>query len=658
MKKKITPKRLDTHQKTVASNNSFGGGVTKTKAYESIEDNVRVRSESNYSDFFGLRLSLESPKTHYDLFTQCYAAYYGSSVLRSVVDSMVELVIDGLDIYHSDQGINNFYRVWMDKVGLKERCQQFATHLFRECNVVLQRYYVDLQPQDIAQMKRDDKSIAENLNQPPKKKSKRIPIKYRFYQPRNIEIVGDVAGAFSEKKIYGLRLNREYLLKLNNAKTTLEKQVLDDIPEVIKKSLKENISERFIYYPLPEKDIYVSWYKKEDLEPWGIPLIKPVLPDIVYNQRLNAAKSFALDAYAHPLRIWKLGDHKEGILPSPAVANKLAGLLDNNTSAGPFDLIWDTLLEYSEYYPPIEKLSQLTDDNTNIYLVFGFPEELIGGPTKSMTGNNPAMRTKSLVTKLAIVRDRLLEWLNFEINIIHNNMGFSDKPLVKFRIPNFTDDNVHVKVLMDLADRNILSEDKVIEYLGENPFLERLRIQKQEEKRDKDELPPKASPYHNPDLKYQQEHELKVQKMNSKDNSSNMSIQDSYNQRPGRPSGSKDKEPRKRKASEIILAKNIYQEIEEKITSIIIEHYEVSNVKKLTQDQKDQLENLIDHTFANASLNDSNDPEKIIASINYDKYNKFNNIFRELLSDLKTDKVSKEDKDTLKIEAFLLSQGV
>jgi hypothetical protein len=368
----------------------------------------------------------------------------------------------------------------------------------------------------------------------------------------------------------------------------------------------------------------------------------------------------ALDAFHNVLRIWKLGDHKEGILPSPAVANKLSNLLDNNSSGGPLDLIWDSMLAYEDHYPPIDKLTSLAEDNNNIYIAFGFPEELLGGITKSMTGNNPAIRTKSLLTKLSIVRDRILEWLNFEINIIHNNMGFAKKPLVHFSIPNFTDDNVFIKVLMDLADRNIISEDKVIEFIGENPYLERLRINTQEDMRDKDQLPQKASPYHNPDLKYQQEHELKVQKMSSNEgmNSNNLSIKDSYNQRPGRPAGSKDKEPRKRKASEIIAAKNLYNQIENDLTERVVQYYKVNNVKKLTQEQKNQLEDLVDHSFATASLSEEYDIEKIISNINYNNYNNYNAKYRELLSDLKTDKITKEDKDTLKIEAYLECQSV
>jgi hypothetical protein len=213
---------------------------------------------------------------------------------------------------------------------------------------------------------------------------------------------------------------------------------------------------------------------------------------------------------------------------------------------------------------------------------------------------------------------------------------------------------------MDLADRNIISEDKVIEFIGENPYLERLRINTQEDMRDKDQLPQKASPYHNPDLKYQQEHELKVQKMSSNEgmNSNNLSIKDSYNQRPGRPAGSKDKEPRKRKASEIIAAKNLYNQIENDLTERVVQYYKVNNVKKLTQEQKNQLEDLVDHSFATASLSEEYDIEKIISNINYNNYNNYNAKYRELLSDLKTDKITKEDKDTLKIEAYLECQSV
>lgn len=47
------------------------------------------------------------------------------------------------------------------------------------------------------------------------------------------------------------------------------------------------------------------------------------------------------------IRLWKLGDHKEGIMPTKKAIDKLAKILEkvHKDGKGDVDIIWDSLIE-------------------------------------------------------------------------------------------------------------------------------------------------------------------------------------------------------------------------------------------------------------------------------------------------------------------------
>lgn len=55
------------------------------------------------------------------------------------------------------------------------------------------------------------------------------------------------------------------------------------------------------------------------------------------------------------IRLWKVGDHKEGILPNEVIVDKLAKYLAKDKKGEVVDIVWDTMISIT-----------IIDDNGNI----------------------------------------------------------------------------------------------------------------------------------------------------------------------------------------------------------------------------------------------------------------------------------------------------
>jgi hypothetical protein len=116
--------------------------------------------------------------------------------------------------------------------------------------------------------------------------------------------------------------------------------------------------------------------------------------------------------------LWKLGDHEQQILPDSAAIQKLIDILAANPGGGAMDLVWDSMIEMTPYYPPIKDIlgSEKYDQvNRDILIGLGVPEVLIGG--KGGNFSNSWIQLKTLVEKLNYVRTKLKAWIEGEVRL-------------------------------------------------------------------------------------------------------------------------------------------------------------------------------------------------------------------------------------------------
>ena len=76
-------------------------------------------------------------------------------------------------------------------------------------------------------------------------------------------------------------------------------------------------------------------------------------------------------------------------------------------------------------------------------------------------------------------------------------MGFRKAAHVTFDQMSLSDEASEKNLLIQLADRDIISHETVLERFKEIPQVEKMRLQRESKERGNEKLPDKASPFHN-----------------------------------------------------------------------------------------------------------------------------------------------------------------
>jgi hypothetical protein len=230
-------------------------------------------------------------------------------------------------------------------------------------------------------------------------------------------------------------------------------------------------------------------------------MIYAILDDIIMLEKMKLADISALDGAISNIRLWSLGDLDNKILPTKNAINKLRNILASNVGGGTMDLVWGPELKFTESSTQVYRFlgkEKYEPVLTNIYAGLGIPPTLTGmaaGGGGSFTNNFISLKT--LVERLEYGRDVLVSWLNQELEIVRKAMGFRLPATVHFDQMILSDEASEKNLLIQLADRNIVSTETVIERFGEIPEIEKIRIKREERERKGESMPQKAGPYHN-----------------------------------------------------------------------------------------------------------------------------------------------------------------
>lgn len=557
---------------------SFGG------FYSNVEDGISVRPPFTRKAWERFRPNEKIPHKDDEVMTACRSAYESVGLIRSVVDLMTEIAVEGLEIVSDNKSVENFFKQWSLKVGLKDRAERFANYFVVEGNVVVGRRFEGIDVPTIRRMRRDSANAA------PTKRAK-IPLEYVFYDPQTVTLIGGEAAIFSGNKRWAIKISSANIAQF---KTLVKKEgdkALDTLPPEVKKAIMSSKSGVDIMIPLDEDSIYVAHYKKKDSAIWAKSFIYSILHDVIYNEKLRMAKISALDSWYNSVRLWRLGDHKEEILPDIGSIVRLSNVLENH-SGGTLDIIWDSMLQYDQYFPPIEKLENFTENYESMLLGLGVHKSLIGGTSSSGGSNDSFMGLRNLMKRIDAIRRALSDWIQSEIDIISEELSFQVKPKIKFSVDNLFDQPSYFKLLTELNDRNVISNQTIIEKIGEMWDIEKARISQENTERKAGSVPEKYSPFIQTEIP-ENNHKKNKELLKLKQNSSPQINLDPITPA-GRPSGSKDTVKRKVskriKAEDLARADDFLKTVDDVIDAKYLKVFEVANKRQLTNKQKDEIE--------------------------------------------------------------------
>jgi len=587
-----------------------------------------------------------SQESQHQIMSACKMAYESVGVLRTVIDLMSDFGVDGIKIEHVDAIPQAFYTAWSKKIGLKERSERFLNWLFKSGNVVVRRQY--------ASMSMPKVRGAQNLN---------IPIRYVFYDPATIKLIGDQAATLSVKKRYGIMIPYSIVTQIKGAKSEIEKAVYNSLPPELKSGEMKGTGSSYVI-PLPANEIYVAHYKKDDTEMWAKSFLYSVLNDVSYNNKIKLAKVSAMDGIINVIRLWKIGDLKLDKMPTPAQFTKLAAILQSNVGGGAMDILWGPDIELKEFYPPIDTLASLEPNINDILIGIGVPGVLLGLSDKSGSGGNPYIGLKNLIQKIEYGRECLTAWLEYEIDEIQEEMNFKKRPHIRFNYQNLNDERAYQTFLLGLLDRDVLSNTTILERIKEIPDIERARLESESKAREAGLIGPKAGPFFNPQVEDQRTHEIKKIKVQAQENSHNETLKKGQDtKKNGRPENAKDgyqrtrqpKKPGRTKGALFIEAARIYDQIDKLVNEITLADLNIKDVRELTSEQKKSVEETKNHLFPLAEPFVELTADSLVAAATEVKgpIDSYLNICQESFQEIGATRLNNEEKRIIRINAYV-----
>lgn len=577
------------------------GGETDSvaTASSSVIRDISVRAPFSRHDYESFRPEEALPKHTKDVIKACRQVYKQKGIVRQIIDMMTDFAIAGLDVAHVDAKNEIFLRVWMDKVKLRAAAEEFIRHDLIDCNVVAKRITGQLPKPTEAQWRNakadaDVKVLTDKSSQ----EAREIPIKYEFLNIVNLEWKGGELARWSGERPLTISLDTKFIATVKSPKTTQEKAWVKKIPLDIREQILEGKTKSI---ELDMEKIYVSHNKKDSWDDWATPFLYSVLEDLYFKDKLRQAEISALDGIINVIRLWKLGDHVAGFLPDEGAVDKLINIIESNTGGGAFDIVWNSLIDMKEYYPPIgeilgpEKYEQVNQD---ILIGLGIPEVLLGG--KGANFSNAFIQLKTVIERLKTVRSHLTEWLDKELRFLCDGLDIKVSPIVLFDNNNLEDENVANQFLLQLFDRGIVSVSTMHKTSDLNTAVEVDRIKDQKAVfNDTGGIPIK-----NP---------LDKTGPSGPEGTSS-------GPKGGRPVASPDVQrrktkivkPRGTKANLMLKGLEVADYIHKTVQALYMKENNVDNARKLTNEQMDDVDRLKLHVLACIHPVDELSPERIV----------------------------------------------
>jgi hypothetical protein len=600
---------------------------SRYRDFSKLLPNIAGRPGLTRSDYDFFRPDEAVPTQIKAIFMASDNVYTRVGLVKNVIDLMGDFACQGIRLVHPNKRIEKFYRNWFDKINGEDRSERFLNNLYKVGNVVINRQTAKISLKVTDSLYRSIASPDLIINSEELKIEKReIPWRYTFIDPTYVDVIGGSLSSFVSNKTYAINMPPVLRKIINSPKNDAEKAIINQLPPQIIEAAKTKKP----YILDPDKTL-VYHYKKDDWQMWAYPMVYAILDDINIIEKLKLADLAALDGAISNIRIFKLGSLEHKIAPTAAAASKLGDILQNNVGGGTMDLVWGPDIELIESKTSVHQFlgeAKYTPHLNSIYAGLGIPPTLTGTYGASGTTNN-FISLKTLTQRLQYGRKVLSSFWKKEIAMVQKAMGFKYPAKIEFDRMDLSNEDAEKALLVQLADRNIVSDELVQRIFGFDPDMEKVRLNKEYRDRESERMIPKAGPWYDPQTEEslqkialqtglatpsQVDLELKPKKKGEKtliemqaDNKPEPKAPNSpFGGNPitktgqpqqGRPKTSKDTEKRKKKsfspqtgASIQLWALDAQEKIANIINPYLIEFYNKKNMRSLSSNEYEEAE--------------------------------------------------------------------
>jgi hypothetical protein len=444
---------------TVASTRSRrnkAGSIERTDRYRNIDDGI---IPFRYSQGVTNNSSLDIR----DTIVLCQKAYYNFSVFRNTIDLMTEFSMSEIYFTGGSKKSKDFFDALLKKININNLQSKFFREYYRSGNVFIHRFDATVSQADVTRMTQTFGLTSEA--------SFSLPARYIILNPADIQISGNITFATGEfRKI----LSDYELERLRNPKTEEDKQVLESLDPDAIKQIKGQSGKRPGYNAvsirLPMEKMTAVFYKKQDYEPFAVPMGYPVLEDINWKQEMKKMDMALTRTTNQSILLVTMGAEPEkgGVNQKNLLAMQK---LFENESVGRV-LISDYTTKAQFVVPDIAGiLDPKKYEVVNHDIQMGLNNILLSDEKFA----NSSIKVQVFMERLNEGRKVFInDFLIPEIKRLSKEMGFKNYPTPHFEDLDLRDNSVYARVYSRLIELGVLTPEEGIQAIesGRMPTLE------------------------------------------------------------------------------------------------------------------------------------------------------------------------------------------
>ena len=571
---------------TSGSRRNRAATITRTDRFKNIDDGMIPFQSSISKGKNSGNISIQ------DVVLLCQKAYYNFAVFRNTIDLMTEFSSSSIILKGGNVKSRKFFKSFFKKIGLLSLTERFFREFFRSGNVFISRFDADIKPNDMIKINSafGGEAIATML-----------PVRYCILNPSEIEMEGTVS--FSQGNYFKV-LSAYELERLRSPRTEEDQQILDSLGADFAKKIKDKKTGT-VLIPLDPSKVVAVFYKKQDYEPFAIPMGYPVLDDINWKAELKKMDMAITRTMQQAILLVTMGAEPEKGGVSQRHIDAMRTFFENE-SVGRV-LIADYTTEAKFVLPDISSLLdpkkyEVVDRDIRL----GLNNILFGDGGSGEKFSAQMIKVQIFLERLKQAREAFLDdFLIPEMKRVSKDLGFKNIPTPKFEEVSLRDDVEHKKLYTRLMEAGILTPEEGLQAFenGELPTPES-SLESQRQFKDS-----KGEGLYEPIVggPFSQMEQTKVQG----EQKSEQAKQVKLNKPAGRPAGSKAPQTKKNPApagasvnfSVSAIAKTLSSasKLEKEVEKFSRKKFGVGG-KKLTESQREVIKTLSDLIVANEDL--------------------------------------------------------
>ncbi|NBP00123.1 MAG: hypothetical protein EBU90_08320 [Proteobacteria bacterium] len=413
--------------------------INRTDRYKNIEDGLIPFKYSS-----GIKNS--SNMDIRDAVILCQKAYYNFAIFRNTIDLMTEFSSSNIYFQGGSQKSRDFFEALFKKINVWDLQDKFFREYYRSGNVFLYRFDALVKDEDV-------NKITQTFGLS-SKASVRLPSRYIILNPADIQLGGGVN--FSIGRYYKILSDYE-LERLKSPKTEEDLEVLKSLPPETRKLIEQKTMGT-LSLPLERERLLAVFYKKQDYEPFAIPMGFPVLDDINWKSEMKKMDMAITRTMQQAILLVTMGTDPERGGVNQKNLEAMQKLFENQSVGRVLIADYTTKAEF--VIPDIGNIIgpqkyEVVDKDIQI----GLNNILIGSEKFA----NQTIKVQVFIERLKQARQAFInEFLIPEIRRISKDLGFKNFPTPNFEDIDLKDDIQYSRVYSRLIELGILTPEEGI----------------------------------------------------------------------------------------------------------------------------------------------------------------------------------------------------